>query len=336
MESERWPGERSWAWYTARPWMLGFNFVPSTACNTTQMWQADTYDSTTIDRELGWAAAIGFNSARVFVQYMVWRDDPDGLKSRFRALLEMANRRGISIVPVLFDDCAFGAPPTLDPYLGRQNEPTPGMILPSWTPSPGVQLGTDLAEQPRLRDYVQDLITTFAPHPAIAFWDLFNEPGNIAKVGTADFLTRLFAWARELAPPQPLTVGTFNDEHPALNHLIHHASDIITFHTYANLDGLLATIGALQPLGYPLLCTEWMARGQGSRIESHLPLFHRHQIACYQWGLVNGRTQCQYPWSNHPGDPVPREGWFHDLLHADGTAYRTEEVEAVRRLRDRT
>ena len=34
----------------------------------------------TIDRELAWAKEAGYNSIRVFLQYIVWKDDPEGLK----------------------------------------------------------------------------------------------------------------------------------------------------------------------------------------------------------------------------------------------------------------
>jgi len=73
---ERWPAEKAWAWYRQQPWACGVNFVPSTAANTTELWQAASFDEKTIDRELGWAARIGFNSCRVFVQYLVWKHDP--------------------------------------------------------------------------------------------------------------------------------------------------------------------------------------------------------------------------------------------------------------------
>ncbi len=46
-------------------WPVGCNFIPSTAINQLEMWQKDTYDPNTIDRELGWAEQIGFNTVRV-------------------------------------------------------------------------------------------------------------------------------------------------------------------------------------------------------------------------------------------------------------------------------
>ncbi len=331
MNGLRWSPERAWAWHAQAPWLLGFNYVPSTACNTTEMWQRQTFDPAAIDRELGWASAIGFNSARIFVQYLVWKNDPDGLIDRIGQVLRIATRHRISVVPVLFDDCAFGESPRFDPYLGPQPDPTPGMILPSWTPSPGRALGMDPAEEPSLKRYLTDVIAALKSDPGIVFWDLFNEPGNVAKVGTAPFLERLFDWARESAPPQPLTVGSFTDNE-SLNKIIYRMSDVLSFHAYTDAAGLARQIEVLRIEGYPILCTEWMARGLGSRYDTDLALFKQEGIGCYQWGLVNGRTQCQYPWSNKRGDPIPETGWFHDLLHPDGTPYHPAEVETISRI----
>jgi hypothetical protein len=179
--------------------------------------------------------------------------------------------------------------------------------------------------------YVRDVIESFGGHPAVLFWDLFNEPLGPAQVGTENFLHELFSHARMVSPPQPLTVGGFADN-ALLHPLLHRLSDILSFHSYESLKGLQAISGELQKEGRPVICTEWMARPYGSRFETDLPYFHDARIGCYQWGLVNGRTQCQFPWDNKPGDPEPEAGWFHDLLHPDGTPYRPAEIETIRRM----
>ncbi|MBM3892502.1 MAG: DUF871 domain-containing protein, partial [Verrucomicrobia bacterium] len=129
--SAPWPAEKAWAWYRQQPWLVGFNYVPSYASNTTDWWQAETFDAATMDRELGWAQKLGFNVTRAFIQYLVWKHDPDAFKKRFSDFLALADKHGIRVMPVLFDDCAFGEPRLLDPFLGKQREPIPGMILPS-------------------------------------------------------------------------------------------------------------------------------------------------------------------------------------------------------------
>jgi hypothetical protein len=327
----RWDSNTAFEWYNARPWLVGVNYVPSYACNTTEWWQDGTDDSVLIDRELGWAEEIGYNTIRVFLQYMVWRHDPNGFKKRFSKFLDIAASHQLSVMPVLFDDCAFGQPLLLDPYPGKQRDPIPGIIMPCWTPSPGRKFATDPGEQPWLKKYVQDMLQSFN-EDTIVMWDLYNEPMNEAAVGTPDFLQNIFAWARESATSKPITVGVWNDNQ-SINEVIIDNSDIITFHAYTDASGMKNKIAEMKKYGYPRICTEWMARVTGSSFEKDLPIFQQENVGCYQWGLVNGRTQCQFPWSNKPGGKVDETtGWFHDILHIDGTPYRQEEIDAIKRL----
>ena len=62
----QWTLAQANAWYAKQPWLVGANFLPSNAINQLEMWQANTFDLVTIDRELGWAAGIGMNTARVY------------------------------------------------------------------------------------------------------------------------------------------------------------------------------------------------------------------------------------------------------------------------------
>src|SRR5215470_11713974 len=66
-EPGRWPTERAAAWSREHPWLVGCNYIPSRAINQLEMWQADTFDPATIDRELGWAEGLGMNCVRVYL-----------------------------------------------------------------------------------------------------------------------------------------------------------------------------------------------------------------------------------------------------------------------------
>jgi len=100
---ERWTPEQANLWYAKQPWLVGANFVPSTAINQLEMWQAETFDPTTIDRELGYAQNIGMNTMRVFLHDIPWREDPQGFYSRVDKYLEIADRHGIKTLFVIFD-----------------------------------------------------------------------------------------------------------------------------------------------------------------------------------------------------------------------------------------
>jgi len=45
------------------------------------MWQASTFDTETIDKELGWAESIGFNTMRVYLHSLAYEQDPSGFKN---------------------------------------------------------------------------------------------------------------------------------------------------------------------------------------------------------------------------------------------------------------
>ena len=229
----RWPPEGAWQWYHQHPWLVGFNYVPSTTCNTTEWWQQETFDPATIDRELGLGGEARPQHDAGLPPVPRLEHDPYGFKKRLGIFLELAAKRGITVMPVLFDDCAFGDPPLLDPSLGRQRDPLPGMILPSWTPSPGRKLAADPAERPRLRAYVQDLVRTFGQDRRVIAWDLFNEPMNVAATGRPEWLREIFAWLARPRRTKPLTMSVWNDNHE-VNSVMLEESDVTSFHLYAN------------------------------------------------------------------------------------------------------
>lgn len=180
----RWTVGKANAWDKQQPWLVGCNFTPSTAINQLEMWQADTFDPETIDRELGWAANIGMNSIRVYLHDLLWQQDSEGFLKR------------------------------VDQFLG-------------------------IAER----------------------------------------------------------------------------------------------VGSLKPFGRPLLCTEYLARGNGSRFEEQLPYFKTNKIGAYNWGFVAGKIQTQYPWASwrrkFTAEP---KVWHHDVLNPDGTPHIRSEIELIKSL----
>ncbi len=328
---ERWSQERAWKWYAAQPWLFGFNFVPSTAVNDTEMWQAETFDPKTMDRELAWAEGLGYNSCRVFLQYIVWKQDPAGFRSRFDQFLAIAEKHKISVMPVLFDDCAFDA--SRDPYLGKQDDPVPGTSNARWVPSPGLKMVVDKAAWPQLEEYVKDMVSRYGADDRVVLWDLYNEPGNSGMGNKSlPLVEAVFDWARQAKPSQPLTIGVWGGPQEISDRQIA-LSDVISFHLYGNYDAMKNRIADLKKLDRPIICTEWMARTLGARYETELPLFKQEKVACYNWGLVNGRTQCQYPWGSPKDAPEPAV-WFHDLLRRDGSPKNPDEIAFIRKFAD--
>lgn len=353
---DRWSENDAKDWWNARPWVCGFNFLPSTAVNFIEMWHGETFDLPTIERELGWASRIGFNAIRVNLPFLGWRRDRDGLVDRLDRLMGAASARGIDTVPVLFDDCGFGGE---EPVWGPQPDPIPGVHNSRAVASPGRAAVLNPTLRSALEEYVRDVVGTFRTDPRVLFWDLYNEPGNrmdFDKTAYTQFDSKLeaaalslmektFAAARDADPEAPVTVGAWTTPlpddaaHPyqtAIDRsaLLH--SDIITFHAYWNRARVAQFIDYLEVLDRPILCTEWMARQIDSRISDQLALFRDRDVGCFQWGLVKGRTQTWLPWPDDlvraHGGRVDRSVWFHDLLDESGRPYDPNEVDTIRAL----
>ena len=141
-----WPKERAAEWYRTQPWLVGCNFLPSTAVNDVEMWRRETFDPATIDRELGWARSLGYNSVRVFVNSVVWEADAEGLRERFAKFLDIAAKHRISAMPVLLDDCNFAG---REAKAAPQPDPIPGVHNSQWVSSPPLGMVTDRAAWPK-------------------------------------------------------------------------------------------------------------------------------------------------------------------------------------------
>jgi hypothetical protein len=100
-----WSKGKANAWYAKLPWMAGADFLPSTAINQLEMWQEESFDTATINRELGYAENIGMNLMRVYLHHLAWQIDKNGFKKRIDTYLSIADKHGIKTIFVFFDDC---------------------------------------------------------------------------------------------------------------------------------------------------------------------------------------------------------------------------------------
>src|SRR5688572_24137605 len=98
---QRWTEEQARAWYAKQPWLVGANYIPATAINELEMWQADTFDPKRIDTELAWAESIGMNTMRVFLHDLAWKQDAPGFRKRIDTFLSIAAKHKIKPMLVL-------------------------------------------------------------------------------------------------------------------------------------------------------------------------------------------------------------------------------------------
>jgi len=324
----QWSVEKAWKWTNAISPIKGCNYNPRTSINSTEMWQAETFDPETIDQELGWARQCGYNSIRVFLQFLVWRHDPDGMIRRMEQFLRIADKHKISVMFVPFCDCQFSG---IEPYLGPQKDPVPGVHNGHWMASPGHKSVTDKAVWPYLEQYIKAIVGRFGRDDRVLIWDLYNEP-YARGIGekSLPLVEAAFAWAREAKPQQPLTIGAWKDFESQIQRRLMELSDVVSFHGYDQADGLLHKINLCSSYKRPTICTECLTRVRGSSFDVFLPVFAEHRIGWYNWGLVAGRTQTYMPWGSKPNDPPPNV-WHHDILNPDGTPHNPEEIPLIKR-----
>ncbi len=346
--NHRWTSERAWAWYRAKPWLVGANFVPSSAINQLEMWQAETFNPAQIERELGWLAAIGMNSMRVFLHDLLWQQDAPGFLARLEQYLDISHRHKIGTMFVLFDSVWHPFP-----HVGRQPEPQPGVHNSGWVQGPGVAVLRNPGEWNRLEDYVSGVMARFRDDERIDLWDIWNEPdnANVFSYGPRDItankgevvlplLSRAFTWARKINPTQPLTSGIWRLDQfdpeakkDALPEFQLQASDVISFHIYEPLPKVREIVGELKKHERPVLCSEYMARAPGNTFQNILPFFKAENVAAYNWGAVAGRSQTNYPWDSwqnpYPGEPPL---WQHDIFRPDGSPYDPSETKLIQSL----
>ncbi len=169
----RWPKERALAWSSQQPWLVGCNFIPSTAINQLEMWQADTFDAPTIDRELGFAESVGMNVVRVFLHNLAWEQDAAGFKERMGRFLALAEQHHIKAMFVLFDSCWNDHPKS-----GKQPAPKPGVHNSGWLRAPIFAWDAPMPDK---------------DEPPVWFHEVFRPDGTPFKASEVEFLKSITA-----------------------------------------------------------------------------------------------------------------------------------------------
>jgi hypothetical protein len=186
-----------------------------------------------------------------------------------------------------------------------------------------------------LEAYVKDIMQTFKDDKRILAWDLYNEPGNNKNFEKSlPLLKAVFTWAKTINTLQPITAAIWNngDRFKELNKFQLENSDIITYHNYSYTDNHLREIKELKKYNRPIICTEYMARRNGSLFVNIMPVLKQEKIGAINWGFVAGKTNTIYAWDTPmPGGKEP-ELWFHDILRKDGTPFSETEVRTIKQL----
>ncbi len=351
---KKWSCERAWAWYNARPWLRGCNYMSADCANRIDQWQSYGWEERfkTTEEELRLMQETGFNTVRLIVEYVVWKEEHDFFMAHLDRYLALCAKYGISCMITLANDCM---PPQGEgwcmPYLGEQKY--------DWGYHGGrkrSQHGTHTGPAPHYylddpetrEDYfrmVREIVETYKNDRRVCIWDVYNEPGNSMRYDiTLPNLKAIFEIVREIDPSQPLTCGIFHfkiGEDITMNEVEQYAldnSDIVSYHFYRGYEDHVRLIKWLKRLGRPILNTEWLGRCLGNDIFKLFPLFYMEKIGCYNWGFVAGKYQTYEPWegtwqrwAKGTEGEVDFTKWFHDLYRPNLRPYDPKEIDLIKK-----
>jgi hypothetical protein len=293
-------------------WVHGAVFVPTNCVNEAQQW--DQYDPAINDRELHCASIYGINCVRVFLHYDIYLKNKKALLDHIEDFLTRADKYGIKVDFVFFDDCWNQPPGDILKADYRYPAPIFGVHNSRWLVSPGADVQSHYAEhRDHLRAYVQDIVSAHKADKRIAFWETYNEPNKSAET------TRLgidaLAWIKETGCTIPVTAtGTDSAGDPY--------AGFKSWHTY-DADCRIK--------GDPLkaLCTECMNRNAQSvpKIVEHF----KGKTGFIIWEFGIGRDNCRFAWDQNGGHPAKTENAvpFHGMVYPDGHPWSVDDVKAL-------
>ena len=294
--------------------LRGFNYVPSTAVNDIAFWR--DYDEALVERELTYAQRLGLNSARPFLAYVVYEQEPQSFLARLRHFVRAAHDRGISVMPVVWDSCFDDTLPT---YGSTENK---------WIPNPGVQrLGPDF--WPAGEAYCRDLVQTLGPEPGLLMWDMMNEPMVTSWVGEDvpdrdsrisiiwNFVHHFCGVMKELDGAHPITVGVAYAANLAQ---VETHVDVLSFHDYRNTRAAIrAHIDEGNRIAEanqkPIFISELACLARANPYDVTLEICQEAGIGWYLWELMIG---------------VSRWRDIHGVVYPDGTVRDPSIVAAIR------
>ncbi len=355
--NRQWSKEEIWAWYQARPWVVGCNYVSAITMHNIEMFQEDLFDAVypVVEKEMELMESLGINSVRMFLPFDIWYTDRESFLDRLGFYLTAFHKHGISFMPVIFNDCVG--------FSARPKEIKPPQKRTGWVKYDIGHHGGHKFDNPFIGDkvrkgwilwdeeewqevmleYLSALMGRFGKDERILLWDLWNEPGNSNRGDSSiPYIKRTFEEAWKLNPMQPLTAGCWSypgdfginpdAELNPIEKLSVELSDIITFHQYENIDRVKAVVKGLEAYGRPLMNTEWLNRVLDNFFEDNIELYYSKKIGSYHWGLVAGKSQHFLPWDElRSNKELDLLRWQHDLFDTYHTPYDPAEIAALKR-----
>ncbi|HEY1014447.1 MAG TPA: cellulase family glycosylhydrolase, partial [Herpetosiphonaceae bacterium] len=228
-----------------RPWTPhGINYNPAWA--PWALWER--WDAGLVAADLDRIAGLGANAVRVALPWRNFRGSApeSGLaRDRFAEFVAMARERGLRLIPILFDEYCKNSKPD------------------------GADCWGDWRWDAEAAELALALPAAYRREPAIALWDLANEPAWISpgewsweaghRANRLEWLRAAARTVRAAAPYQPLIVGvSFPGE--ARDVVAAGVSELISLHYYPQIHqdraALAEEIASFRSVHLPLLVEE--------------------------------------------------------------------------------
>ena len=220
------------------------------------------YDPKVTDRDLDYAKKININQVRVFLSYPAYLTNREVFLTNLVLLTRACQAHGIGLMPVV--------------TYSRE------MI-------------NESAPYPLSRAWAKDLLDTIGHEPALAFWDVFNEPdyppdstNRPSRIANARVMAQLFRELDPRRPRTPVTIGfTFEDTMEQNADVV----DVLSYHDYRPTregvhSNIVAALAFAAKVNKPVINTEIGCTGRANPYDMVIQEYSDAHIGFYIWELM--------------------------------------------------
>jgi hypothetical protein len=254
----------------------GANYCPAEGHHL-EHWR--DYDPRVDERDLDYARKVGINQVRVFLSHAAYLENKEAFRQNLIHFARACQARGIGLMPVV---------------------------------SYKREMIHESAPYPLSRAWAQDLIDTIGREPALAFWDVFNEPdyppdaaNRPEIIAYARVLAQIFRELDTRRPRTPVTIGfTFEKSMEENADVV----DVLSFHDYTPTraeirDNIAAAVGFAAKVNKPVINTEIGCTGRANPYDVVIEEYANARVGFYIWELMI----------------TTRWGNVHGIFYPDGT-----------------
>ncbi|HEY5041907.1 MAG TPA: cellulase family glycosylhydrolase [Verrucomicrobiae bacterium] len=237
------------------------------------------YDPKETARDLDYAKRININQIRVFLSYAAYTTNKEAFRKNLVDLARACQARGIGLMPVV---------------------------------SYKSEMFHESASYPLSRAWAKDLIDTLGNEPALAFWDVFNEPdypptstNRPARIAYARVMAKIFRELDTRHPRTPVTIGFTYEKTMEENADV---VDVLSFHDYSPTreeirSNITAAVAFAAKVHKPVINTEIGCTGRANPYDVTIEEYSKAHVGFYVWELMVTKS-----WGN-----------VHGIFYPDGT-----------------